>query len=104
MEVSGGSQSLNAVNPMRMLPYSVVYEIQAPGWLSGNCMNCSIIDSALSIFHEGFRHFVPYGFLKSASCVRLFDDMPVFTGMNTLTAPQKAWPLRQPCRWTAESH
>ena len=22
--------------------------------------------------------------------------MPVFTGMNTLSAPQRAWPLRQP--------
>jgi hypothetical protein len=28
--------------------------------------------------------------------VRLFGDLPVFTGMNTLTIPQKSWPLRQP--------
>lgn len=28
--------------------------------------------------------------------MRLFGGMPAFTGMNTLTAPQRAWPLRQP--------
>ena len=28
--------------------------------------------------------------------MRLFGGMPVFIGMNTLTASQKAWPLRQP--------
>ena len=28
--------------------------------------------------------------------MHLFGDLPVFTGMNTLTASQKAWPLRQP--------
>jgi uncharacterized membrane protein YraQ (UPF0718 family) len=28
--------------------------------------------------------------------VRLLDDLPVFTGMNTLVTRQKSWPLRQP--------